>query len=256
MNKITPIRAFMDNYIWVIHGPDSHVALVDPGDAEPVLAYLEKEKLNPVAILITHHHSDHTGGIPQLLEHFDIPVYGPDDGRIPSVTHPLHHDDLVHLPELTTNFRVMEVPGHTRTHIAYYSEAVLFPGDTLFTCGCGRLFEGTPAQMQASLAMIRNLPTDTKIYCAHEYTLQNIDFARVAEPGNRELIKREDDTRRLRRAGQPTVPSTLALEMRTNPFLRWDIEELAQAAADYVGHPLDTAAEVFGALRRWKDDLD
>jgi len=256
------VPAFEDNYIWLIKdskGP--HVAIVDPGDARPVLSTIEKEGLVPVAILITHHHWDHIGGIDGLLARYPMPVYGPAGESIPYMTQPLSEGTVVHIPELNSQFRVLDVPGHTAGHIAYYhagndDPGMLFCGDTLFAGGCGRLFEGTPTQMHHSLSKILALPDNTLVFCAHEYTEANLVFARVAEPGNQALQERQSTVQKLRQHGEPTVPSFLGDEKATNPFLRFDEPSIVEAAEGFAGHPLPNAASVFGTIRHWKDTLD
>src|SRR6056297_444072 len=256
MPDISPIPAFADNYIWLVRGDDGAV-VVDPGDAGPVLERLDREGLELRSILVTHHHGDHVGGIPALLQRFPgIPVYGPAGEAIPTLTHRLGHGDRVVPAGLDTEFEVLEVPGHTAGHIAYHGDGALFCGDTLFACGCGRLFEGTAEQMAASLGRIRALPPQTRVYCAHEYTLVNIGFAKWVEPDNAHLLAREEADTAARREGRPTVPSTLELELRTNPFLRWDDPAVIAAAGRYAGHDVNGAAHVFGAVRRWKDRED
>lgn len=262
MISVEGIPAFADNYIWLVRREGwGQVAIVDPGDAEPVLQYLNSQQLDPVAILVTHHHYDHVGGIAELVERFRIPVYGPAREAIPHMSHPLREGDEVRLAGLDTHFRVMDVAGHTAGHIAYYfpnqgGQGLLFPGDTLFTGGCGRLFEGTPEQMHDALSRIRALPDDTLVYCAHEYTEANLGFARIAEPDNAALAQRQQAVQSARLQGQPTVPAPLGLEKATNPFLRFDEPALVHAAEAFVGHPLRGGAEVFGAVRHWKDTLD
>lgn len=257
MLNVTPVHAFQDNYIWLIRSPDDQrAAIIDPGDARPVLRTLDEERITPVAILITHHHLDHVGGVRQLLEHYPrLPVYGPAQERIPGLTQPLKEGDTVTLPDLALKapFQVLEVPGHTAGHIAYYGEGALFCGDTLFANGCGRLFEGTPVQMHASLSKIAALPEETLIYCAHEYTLDNIAFAKWVEPDNPDLLQRERDERAKRAQDLPTVPSRLGVERRANPFLRFDIPEVIRAAERFAGRPLAPGAETFGMVRYWKD---
>ncbi len=255
MLNVTPIRAFQDNYIWVIRSSDGQrVTIVDPGDARPVLYALREEGITPVAILITHHHMDHVGGVRQLLEHYPkLPVYGPAHERITGITKRLVEGDTVTIPEIDAQFRVQDVPGHTSGHIAYYGEGALFCGDTLFTAGCGRLFEGSPVQMHASLSKIAALPGDTLVYCAHEYTLDNIAFAKWVEPNNTDLLQREQDARALRARDLPTVPSRLDVERSTNPFLRFNEPEVIAAAENFAGRRLAPGAETFGVVRYWKD---
>ncbi len=257
MMKVHQLNAFDDNYIWLIGCDDKpDVAIVDPGDADPVIEYLEREGLRPTAILITHHHGDHTGGITELLERYQIPVYGPAGERIPALTHPLHEGDGVELPSCAMRLQVFDTPGHTRGHICYYGHGALFSGDTLFSAGCGRLFEGTAEQMYHSLEKLRALPDDTLVYCAHEYTQANLGFAVVAEPHNAEILTRLNKVDALRRAGRPSVPSSLATEKATNPFLRSHIPSLAAAAETFAGRDLSTPAEVLAVVRHWKDTLD
>lgn len=257
MIKVHQLKAFDDNYIWLI-GCEGHreVAIVDPGDDEPVVEYLQQHDLIPVAILLTHHHGDHTGGVAEIVERYRIPVYGPSHERIPSVTHPLREDDCVELADCALHLTVFDTPGHTRGHICYYGHGALFSGDTLFTGGCGRLFEGTAEQMYHSLEKLRALPGDTLLYCAHEYTEANLRFALTAEPKNSATHSRAEHVRRLRAEGLPTVPATLAQEKETNPFLRSHEPSLIAAAEKFDGHPLSSPAEVLATVRRWKDSLD
>ncbi len=254
MYEIVPIPAFEDNYIWLIRN-DTASAVVDPGDAEPVVDYLNRHGLKLNAILITHHHGDHTGGATELRQRFNCPVYGPRREAIASITNPVREGDTITLPALGTVFEVLDVPGHTAGHVAYYGINSLFCGDALFTCGCGRLFEGTPEQMQASLAKFIALPDETRVYCAHEYTLENIRFARKIEPDNAALLEREQRERQTRAQNRPTLPSTIALEKQTNPFLRWNHPQVMAAAERFAGHPLRSPVEVFAAVRRWRDTV-
>jgi hydroxyacylglutathione hydrolase len=254
MVEIHTIPAFQDNYFWLVHARGSQDAwVVDPGAADPVDGALAQHGLKLAGIVVTHHHSDHTGGVSQLAERHGATVVGPVSDRFTAVDQPLADGDEVDIAG--ARFRVLTVPGHTLDHIAYHSasEQVLFCGDTLFAGGCGRVFEGTPAQMQASLARLAALPPETRIYCAHEYTLANLAFARRVEPANAALEAREADARTLREAGTPTVPSTISLELATNPFLRWDDEAVMKAAAERSGAHPQGPADVFTAIRRWKD---
>lgn len=256
MLSITPISAFSDNYIWLLRTPGgSRAVVVDPGDEEPVMAALEREGLTLSAILVTHHHYDHTGGVKDLVSAWpDARVFGPLDRRIAAVTDAVSEGDQIEVPGLDAVFGVLEVPGHTSSHIAYLGGGVLFCGDTLFAGGCGRVFDGTLEQLAASLERIAALPPETLIYCAHEYTLSNLGFASWVEPGSPELAARAVKARKLREAGRPTVPSTLAEELNTNPFLRTAEDAVKLAAERHAGRPSSSHAEVFAALRRWKDE--
>lgn len=254
---IIPLPAFNDNYIWLMRRGDQ-AAVVDPGDAQPVLAYLDSNRLRLCAILITHHHGDHVGGVHKLLEHFPVPVFGPSDEPIEELTHLLKGGDEIELPLIGTSFDVLAVPGHTRAHIAYYDRkhsscGALFCGDTLFACGCGRIFEGTPAQMRRSLAKLADLPASTRVYCAHEYTQSNVRFALAVEPDNPALMKRCEEVTRLRDANHPTVPSTIGMERDVNPFLRWSAPSVIAAARRISGKPVDEPDDVFTAIREWKN---
>jgi hydroxyacylglutathione hydrolase len=252
MIDIFPVRAFRDNYIWIIHNQHSAV-IIDPGDALPVITYLRQQKLQPVAILCTHHHNDHTGGNAALVQKFAIPVYGPANEKIPGLTHPLKEKDTLYFQELAIKFAVLEVPGHTAGHIAYYDQHQLFCGDTLFACGCGRIFEGNAQQLYDSLKKLTELPDETLIYCAHEYTLANIQFAKTIDPDNPVLIKLESDTLDRLKHGIPTLPSRLATEKATNPFLRCDQPAIIHSARRYTGQPLNDPVSVFTAIRDWKN---
>jgi hydroxyacylglutathione hydrolase len=266
MAAIIPIPAFADNYIWLVRrGRDA--AVVDPGDAAPVLEVLQREGLRLTAILNTHRHDDHVGGNRALLAHADVPVFGPAQEAIPGRTRPLGQGDAVEVPGTGLRFAVLDVPGHTRGHIAYVSEATLpadasseepasrvaFVGDTLFACGCGRLFEGTPTEMWNSLGKLAALPDDTRIYCAHEYTLSNLRFAAAVEPHSEAIAQRTLREAARRRRGEPTVPSRLGDERATNPFLRAALPEVMRAAAQHAGHAVDDPVESFAILRAWKD---
>jgi hydroxyacylglutathione hydrolase len=252
MLEIVPLPAFQDNYIWTLTD-GRHAAVVDPGEARPVKDYLAKESLSLVAILATHHHPDHVGGIAELVAMKKVPVFGPKGEPIPALTHPLGQDDRVSIPELAAEFSVLDIPGHTRAHVAYYGLGSLFCGDTLFACGCGRVFEGTPAQMLQSLTKLAALPDETKVYCGHEYTLANIKFARAVDPGNAALAAREERATRLREAGKPTLPSTLGEERATNPFLRCAEPVVVESANKYLGSRIGDPVSVFAAIREWKN---
>ena len=252
MLTVTPIPAFRDNYLWTLHAGGNAV-VVDPGDAVPVKRFLAERSLKLSAILITHHHADHVDGLAELARGRDIPVFGPAGERIAGLTHRLREGDTATLPGLNLSLRVVELPGHTLGHIGYLADGMLFCGDTLFACGCGRLFEGTPAQMLASLDKLAALPPDTRVYCTHEYTLSNIRFARVVEPGNRQLAEREERESAKRAEDEPTLPSTIALEAATNPFVRCREPEVAAAAEARAGRALAGPVETFAVLREWKN---
>jgi hydroxyacylglutathione hydrolase len=253
MLEVVPVRAFKDNYVWTLRNA-THAAVVDPGEAAPVLDYLAREKLQLAAILATHHHADHVGGIAEILQrHPAIPVYGPKGEPIATLTQPVGGGDRVSIAPLGVEFSVLDIPGHTRAHIAYYGAGSLFCGDTLFACGCGRLFEGTAEQMYASLDKLARLPDDTKVYCGHEYTLANIGFARSVEPQNRALAAREGRDRALREQGKPTVPSTLREEKATNPFLRCTEPAVVESVNKYLGSRVSDPVRVFAAIREWKN---
>jgi len=254
MLKIDAIPAFKDNYIWFIQAQGSQqLLIVDPGDAEPVITAIERQGLVPVAILITHGCHDHVDGIERLLKRYDIPVYGPKNEFIPHISHPLGAcDDLVinaHFPSL----RVLDIPGHTAGHIGFLIEDCLFCGDALFGAGCGRLHSGPADVLFQSLQQIAQLPLDTRVYCAHEYTQANLRFAAEIEPDNKKIQQRLKHTEQLRQRGLPSLPSHIALELDTNPFLRCDNEQVKKAAEQWSAQPLETKQQVFTAVRKWKD---
>ncbi|CAM8429183.1 hydroxyacylglutathione hydrolase [Candidatus Methylopumilus universalis] len=213
---IDPIEAFQDNYIWLIHN-DQNSIIVDPGDAEPVINALERKNLNLVAILITHHHADHIGGVMALQEKYPhIKIFAPQKDKYEFVNISLKNGDEINIPELQINYKIIEIPGHTQGHIAYYDKKNLFCGDTLFACGCGKIFDGTHEQMYNSLKKISALPKDTKIYCAHEYTKKNITFALSLDPDDTNLKLRKESLSNVTN----TIPSSLEEELKTNPFLK------------------------------------
>lgn len=254
MLEIIPLPALKDNYIWLLKNKASgHVAIVDPSEAEPVLNLIESEGLIPVAILITHHHWDHVGGIPGITAKYDVPVYTPKTEFVAGSTDPVGEGDVVFLDELNLTLNILDVPGHTSGAVAYYADGMVFSGDTLFTAGCGRMFEGTPPQMHASLSKFKALPDETLLYCGHEYTVANLKFAAAVEPNNEAIQKRLLEAKKLRANNQPTVPSTLKIEKQTNPFLRCEETSVINAASEHSNKKLEQAFEVFAAVRSWKD---
>jgi hydroxyacylglutathione hydrolase len=254
---VIPIPALKDNYIWLLRRRGGvHCAVVDPGDAAPVLEYLRSANLQLTGILITHHHADHTAGTPGLKQAFPASrIYGPGREAAHLLEHRLEHGAKLRLPELEVEFEVLDIPGHTLGHIAYYSNAqsLLFCGDTLFSVGCGRLFEGTAEQMYASLQRLAGLPGETAVYCGHEYTVKNIAFATQVEPYNGALREYERQAMQLRHAQKPTLPTRLRDELAVNPFLRAHVADVKQSAERYSGEALADPVDVFRALRRWKD---
>ena len=259
--RLQALPAFEDNYIWTLCADGGRALIVDPGDAGPVLAAADRG-LIPVAVLLTHHHHDHIGGTATLLQRWpDLAVLAPHDERIATATRRVGDGDRVDLEGW--HFEVISVPGHTLSHIAFYladnrmpsdrSAGVLFCGDTLFSLGCGRLFEGSASQMASSLARLAALPGVTRVCCGHEYTLSNAAFARVVEPHNPALRRRTEEAHAMRNAGRPTLPSTLADELACNPFLRCDQAAVQSAVAQHLGRAPQDAVETFAELRRWKD---
>jgi hydroxyacylglutathione hydrolase len=250
--EVTAIPAFSDNYIWLITAGDKYCAVVDPGDAEPVFDIIQKRNLSLEYILITHHHPDHTGGVAALKAATGAGVFGPHDKRIPDQTRSFTQGEGVGMPRMGMQPRVLEIPGHTSTHIAFYEPGILFCGDTLFSVGCGRLFEGTPNEMQRSLSELSNLPPETLVYCAHEYTLSNCEFALQVEPDNQDLINRTQAVREARAKGIPTVPSLLEEEMKINPFLRTHEPSVVEAARKRQPG-VKPGVETLAVIRAWKD---
>ena len=273
MTHIITVPALSDNYIWLICDEKKQYAIiVDPGDATPVIHALEAEKIKPIAILITHFHFDHANGVPKIVaEYPKLPVYGPASeytllNKTPhppnygptsfgfkSLSHPLKGGEELIFDQINISFQVMNVPGHTSGHIAYYGDQKLFCGDTLFASGCGRVFDGTFNDFHDSLQRIKDLPENTLIYCAHEYTLDNIGFAKWVEPESQDIIKREEADMALIDSDHATVPFLLSQELKTNPFLRTDMADVADRVAEKTGKQLTNSAEVFAAMRIWKD---
>lgn len=257
MIDIEPIPAFSDNYIWLLFDTDTReAAVVDPGDAAPVIETLRRRELKLSTVLITHHHFDHVGGLPGLIDAFSPLVYGPRNPAIEGIDRRLAAGDTLEV--LGVEFEVLEVPGHTLDHIAYYhggQQPMVFCGDTLFAGGCGRLFEGDPPTMLRSLSALAALPAETRVYCAHEYTVANLNFARAAEPGNDALRRRLADAEATRQRGEPTVPSELGLELATNPFLRSEEGALKENLREQGRLRGESPEEVFAAVRSWKDNF-
>jgi len=256
--EYVPVPAFEDNYIWLV-SDGRHAVAVDPGEAAPVQAYLAKRGWRLSAILLTHHHRDHVGGVADLLKGQDIPVYGPAGESIEHLTYRLSHGDRVSIAEPALEFNVLDVPGHTSGHIAYFQAADprgtphVFCGDTLFACGCGRLFEGTPAQMLDSLDSLAALPGATEVHCAHEYTLSNIRFALAWEPGNAELQAWRDEAAARRARNVPTLPTTIAHERAVNPFLRAGEPAVQATLADELHEAVSDRLTAFTLMREWKN---
>lgn len=253
--QILPILGFKDNYIWcLINEKTKHCIIVDPGEAKPVLTQLKQLNLKLDAILITHHHWDHTNGIRSILKHHHVPVFGPAKEKIAGVNNPVDEGDKIELVNWPI-FEVLAIPGHTLGHIAYLGNSLLFCGDTLFTAGCGRLFEGTPEQLLNSLNKLAQLPDEVQIYCGHEYTLANLHFAQAVEPHNIHIKERLEKTRELRQKNLPSVPSLLSEERLSNPFLRCDNPEIKRRIEKRTGKKLATPVEIFTYLRQWKNNF-
>ena len=250
--RLEPLPALTDNYIWALADDDgARAILVDPSEPGPVFAAAERG-LRPAGVLLTHHHHDHIGGVPALLERWpELPVFAPDDDRVPPAYRRVRDGETIEVAGW--RFDVLSVPGHTRSHVAYHGHGLLFCGDTLFSLGCGRMFEGTPEQMHASLNRLAALPPDTRVCCGHEYTLANAAFARVVEPANPALKRRIEEAQAMRESDRPTLPSTLAEECAANPFLRVDEAGVRASLTRHLGRAPADSTDAFAALRRWKD---
>lgn len=257
--RIYPLSAFETNYIWIIED-ERHIVAVDPGDAAPVLELLESRGRKLDAILITHHHEDHTGGVAELQQRARVPVYGPSTEAQNVVTEPLREGDSFQVADTGWRFDVLEVPGHTKGHIAYFSDTVtedpgLFCGDTLFACGCGRLFEGTSLNMLQSIDKFKKMPDNTQVFCAHEYTLDNIDWALQVDPDNQDLQVWQTQAKLLREQNKPTIPTRISMELGLNPFMRTSDETIRQSAEKYAGQSLAEPQDVLHHLREWKNSF-
>ncbi|GLU30285.1 hydroxyacylglutathione hydrolase [Trinickia caryophylli] len=256
--EYVPVPAFADNYIWLVSNGRDAVA-VDPGEAAPVRTYLAQKGWRLSAILLTHHHADHVGGVADLVSEAGVPVYGPAAEAIAEVTHPVAGGDRVHLAAPAMTLQVIDVPGHTRGHIAYFQAAEggaaphVFCGDTLFACGCGRLFEGSPAQMLGSLDALAALPGTTQVHCAHEYTLSNIRFALACEPDNAALVAWQEEAAARRARNEPTLPTTIEHERAVNPFLRADSQAIRETLAEQLREPVTDRLTSFTLMREWKN---
>ncbi len=254
MITIIPVPAFTDNYIWMLIN-NGYAVAVDPGDANITINWLEHTGLKLCAVLNTHHHKDHTGGNARLRELYRIPIYGPAKDPIPTLTHSLVDGDTLTIDEIGISLRIMEIPGHTLGHIGYIGENFVLCGDTLFSAGCGRIFEGNPSMMLNSLDKLAHLPANTQVYCTHEYTLSNLRFAKHIEPENLKLRQYDMNAISLRKQNLPTLPSTIEIERNINPFLRCCIANVALAAKKLYGANPDDIISVFSALREAKNNF-
>lgn len=256
LHNVLAIPALNDNYIWtIVHSKNRKAVIVDPGESEPVFDLFKQQNLTLTAILITHHHWDHTNGIQRIIEKYPVPIYGPLKDKIPLCNHTLNDQDTVELPDAELTFQVLEIPGHTIGHIAYCGHQCVYTGDTLFTGGCGRIFEGSPNQFYHSLTKLASLDPQTKVYCGHEYTDKNLQFAEMVEPNNPKLKRRIIKTQQKLNQNQPTPPSTIQLELETNPFLRCHQKNIQQRVQEYCGYPLANIVDVFAILRCWKNEF-
>lgn len=256
-NKSIDVHAipiFKDNYVWLVINPiNKKVIAIDPGDSEPVLDYLQSNQMELEAIFITHHHWDHTQGISALKKKYNAVVYGPKNKQIDGLTHMVEEGDTIRISSFNASFEILKIPGHTLDHIAYILPGLVFCGDTLFSAGCGRLFEGTPKQMYQSLQKIMSLPDETQVLCAHEYTLQNLTFAQIVEPNNKQIQTKIRYVIELRQGNNSTLPAVLKEEKKINPFLRCHVKEVVDSVEGWVGFKLEDPVQVFKYLREWKD---
>lgn len=250
------VKAFKDNYIWLILNNESTRCIaIDPGESSGLINFLSDNNISLESVWITHHHSDHCGGIQTLKDTFNIKIYGPKNENIPGVDIKVGENDCLQPSFTKTTFRVMEIPGHTRGHIAYYSSRDLFCGDTLFSAGCGRLFEGTAEQLHFSLNKICQLPENTLIFCAHEYTLNNLLFSKTVDPNNAYISETIEAVKNLISEHKPSLPTTLAHEKRINPFLRCDVKDIILNVEKHFNFTLNNEVDVFRYLRLWKDSF-
>lgn len=250
--RLTALPAFADNYIWALIAADGAAIVVDPGDATPVLAAAAQQGWRPQTVLLTHHHDDHIGGVAALQARFaGLQVYAPADPRIPLATHRVAEGERIQA--LGLGIDVVSVPGHTRSHVAFHTAEHLFSGDALFSLGCGRMFEGTPSQLLASLHKLASLPPHLLLCCGHEYTVSNAVFARHVDPTNAALLQRHEEALAMRRDERPTLPVTLASELDCNPFLRTRTPSIQQAVSAHLGRPVTDEVDVVAGLRGWKD---
>ncbi len=256
MFQVTPIPAFNDNYIWMLSHENApkQVVVVDPGDAQAVIDVLKNQELTLEAILITHHHQDHTGGVAALANQYSIPIYGPANSPFTGITHPLEDGDTIQV--LNTALSIKAVPGHTLDHIAYFSEQdtpQLLCGDTLFLAGCGRLFEGTAQQMLSAMNYFKSLPDSTQVYCTHEYSLANLAFANAVEPNNEAIQSCIESCEALRAENKPTLPSSIAQEKSINPFMRTHLSSVQTSINQHTAQSFSSEEAIFAALREWKN---